>query len=118
RARTGLDNVVLSGGVALNSVCNGKILSRTGFKDVWIQPAAGDAGSSLGAALYLHHAVLGAPRAAGRPDAFSPRLGPAFSSAEIGAFLRGRGIVHRRLASREAVVAETARLIADGKVVG
>lgn len=140
RARTGLDNVVLSGGVALNSVCNGKILSHTGFKDVWIQPAAGDAGSSLGAALYLHHAVFGAARntsfaggggeGAGRalaetrrvdatPGVSSgARLGPAFRSGDVKAFLEARGIAHHTLAGREAVVRETARLIAQGKVVG
>lgn len=118
RARTGLDKVVLSGGVALNSVANGKILSRTGFKDVWIQPAAGDAGSSLGAALYLHHAVNGAPRDAARPAMAGARLGPAFSPREVGAFLRERDIVHHRFASEEEKVRETARLIAEGKVVG
>lgn len=170
RARTQLDRVVLSGGVALNSVCNGKILSQTDFREVWIQPAAGDAGSSLGAALYLHHAVLGAERtglnrdsrdsicncdncndgdkggqggkagevggepAFGRggtgPEAFAPslafipsmglgaRLGPGFSSAEVADFLRARGIVSHQLPSREAVVSETARLIAAGHVVG
>lgn len=128
RARTGLDRVVLSGGVALNSVCNGKILSHTDFRDVWIQPAAGDAGSSLGAALYLHHAILGAERGGvqgGGGPAFGrggtdpgARLGPGFSSAEVGAFLRARGIVHHHLPSREAVVGETARLIAGGHVVG
>jgi len=116
RARTGLDKVVLSGGVALNSVCNGKILTQTGFKHVWIQPAAGDAGSSLGAALYLHHAVLGATRWAS--PRFSSRLGPSYSGTDIGKFLRERGIVHHRLQSRDAVIAETARLIAEGKVVG
>lgn len=143
-ARTQLDHVVLSGGVALNSVCNGKILSHTDFKDVWIQPAAGDAGSSLGAALYLHHAIRGAERraagtAAGRagygggmpasgrggagseatggPAAEGARLGPGYSSTEVGDFLRARGIVHRRFPSRESLVSDTARLIADGHVV-
>ncbi len=136
-ARTGLDNVVLSGGVALNSVCNGKILTHTDFKDVWIQPAAGDAGSSLGAALYLHHAILGAERktvfwggepASGRgeagPEASVPtlglgaRLGPGYTSAAVGDFLRARGIAHHRFASYGAAVEHTARFIAEGKVVG
>lgn len=118
RARTGLDNVVLSGGVALNSVANGKILAQTGFKDVWIQPAAGDAGSSIGAALYLHYAVNGAPRDPARPAMSGPRLGPSFTSDEIAAFLRGKNVVPHRFASRGEVVSETARLIAEGKVVG
>jgi carbamoyltransferase len=118
RARTGLDNVVLSGGVALNSVANGKLLAQTGFKDVWIQPAAGDAGSSIGAALYLHHAVNGAPRDIAKPAMPGPRLGPSFSSDEVATFLRGKNIVHHRLGSVDAVVSETARLIAEGKVVG
>jgi carbamoyltransferase len=123
RARTGLDNVVLSGGVALNSVLNGKILSHTDFKDVWIQPAAGDAGSSLGAALYLHHAILGEARVVGSSTEteLSPlgaRLGPSFTSAEVGQFLRSRDIAHHHLSTREAVVEQTARLIAEGRVVG
>jgi carbamoyltransferase len=118
RARTGLDNVVLSGGVALNSVANGKLLAQTGFKDVWIQPAAGDAGSSIGAALYLHHAVNGAPRDIAKPAMPGPWLGPSFSSDEVATFLRGKNIVHHRLGSVDAVVSETARLIAEGKVVG
>jgi carbamoyltransferase len=118
RARTGLDNVVLSGGVALNSVANGKILAQTGFKDVWIQPAAGDAGSSIGAALYLHHAINGAPRAPSRPAMPGPRLGPSFSSEEVGAFLKQKNVVHHRLGSIDNIVSEAARLIAEGKVVG
>jgi carbamoyltransferase len=130
RARTGLDNVVLSGGVALNSVCNGKILAHTGFKNVWIQPAAGDAGSSMGAGLYLHHAVLGNLRnpASGASSTHErnnavlslslSRLGPSFSSDEVATFLREKGVVHHRFASREDLVAETARLIHGGKVVG
>ncbi len=118
RARTSLDNVVLSGGVALNSVANGKILSETGFRDVWIQPAAGDAGSSIGAALYLHHAINGAPRDVRKPSMPGARLGPSFPSDAVGAFLRERNIVHHRFASRDDVVSETARLISEGKVVG
>ncbi|HEX2613734.1 MAG TPA: carbamoyltransferase, partial [Fibrobacteria bacterium] len=118
RARTGLDNVVLSGGVALNSVANGKVLAQTGFKDVWIQPAAGDAGSSIGAALYLHHAINGAPRAPSRPAMPGPRLGPSFSSDEVGVFLKQKNVVHHRLGSVDNIVSEAARLIAEGKVVG
>jgi carbamoyltransferase len=118
RARTGLDNVVLSGGVALNSVSNGKILSKTDFKDIWIQPAAGDAGSSMGAALYLHHALNGAPRNPVSGSLHTARLGPEFSSAQIETFLREKGVAHHHFAARDALLAETARLIHEGRVVG
>ncbi len=115
RRITNSPNAVLSGGVALNSVCNGKILSQTGFENVWIQPNAGDGGSSMGAALYLYHAILGKPRGEGLRH---PYLGPEFSSSEIESFLSGQNIAHRKFASREELLAETAKLIHSGKVVG
>ncbi|MDB5049477.1 MAG: putative carbamoyl transferase, carbamoyltransferase [Fibrobacteres bacterium] len=112
---TGCPNVVLSGGVALNSVCNGRILAETEFKNIWIQPNAGDAGNSMGAALFAHCAVLGRPRSYRLDHAY---LGPEFSGAEIGKFLSDKGIRHSRFASREALVSEAARLLHAGQVVG
>jgi carbamoyltransferase len=115
RAATGCKNVALSGGVALNSVCNGKILANTGFERVWIQPNAGDAGNSMGAALFAHSAVLGRPRAYRLEHAY---LGPGFSDADIGKFLADNGIKHTRFGSEAALVAEAARSLHTGEVVG
>jgi carbamoyltransferase len=115
RKETGCANVVLSGGVALNSVCNGKILANTGFERVWIQPNAGDAGNSMGAALFAHSAVLGRPRAYRLEHAY---LGPEFSDADIGKFLADHGIKHTCFGSDTALVAEAARSLHAGEVVG
>ncbi|MDB5106092.1 MAG: novN [Fibrobacteres bacterium] len=115
RKETGCQDAVLSGGVALNSVCNGRILRDTGFRSVWIQPNAGDGGSSMGAALQAHCAVLGKPRVY-RLD--SPYLGPGYTPAQVAAFLSGRGIKHTLFATREALLDEAARLLQAGKVVG
>jgi carbamoyltransferase len=115
RKETGCDNVVLSGGVALNSVCNGRILRETGFKSIWIQPNAGDGGSSMGAALQAHCSVLGQPRAWRLDHAY---LGPAYTPDQVGAFLAARNIKHTRFANRESLLAEAARLLQAGRVVG
>jgi carbamoyltransferase len=115
RKETGCENVVLSGGVALNSVCNGKILTHTDFKRVWIQPNAGDGGSSMGAALFVHACIQGKARAYALEDA---RLGPGFTSGEVEAFLKTKGVRYRRFAAREELLKETARLLNDNQVVG
>jgi carbamoyltransferase len=96
-------------------VLNAKIPDQTGFENVWIQPNAGDGGSSMGAALYAWHAVFGNPRGYALTDPF---LGPGYAPDEIAAFLRERAIVFRRFASREELLAETARRILDDQVVG
>jgi carbamoyltransferase len=115
RKATGCENVVLSGGVALNSVINGKILRATGFRRIWIQPNAGDGGNSMGAALFVHAALLGLPRAYTLEDAY---LGPEYSDAEVASFLEAKNIRHRKFASREELLAETARLLNGNQVVG
>ncbi|MCS6915265.1 MAG: carbamoyltransferase [Myxococcales bacterium] len=112
---TGCDNLVMAGGVALNSVFNGKILRLTPFRRVWIQPNASDAGTSIGAAAYIYHTLLGRPR---HWTLSSPYLGPSFSSAEIGAFLDQNGVRYQRLRSDEEIVETTARLVAEDHVVG
>jgi carbamoyltransferase len=112
---TGCRDAVLSGGVALNSVCNGRILRATGLRSLWIQPNAGDAGSSMGAALFAHSTVLEKPRVYRLEHAY---LGPGFSNEEIGKFLDADGIRHSRFPSREALLAEAARLLHAGEVVG
>ena len=85
-AQTGLRNLCLAGGVALNCVGNGRILREGPFERIWIQPAAGDAGGALGVALFIWHQLLGRPRTAAAGDAQrGSLLGPAYDDAEIGA---------------------------------
>lgn len=119
RLSTGERHLCLAGGVALNCVANGKVLRDGTFDDLWIQPAAGDAGGALGAALFVWHQVLGRPRCAGggRDRQAGSYLGPEYSSEAISAWLQARGLPYRRLADGEAPAA-VARLLADGKVVG
>ncbi len=118
-AQTGLKNLCLAGGVALNCVGNGRLLREGPFENIWIQPAAGDAGGALGAALFVWHQLLEKPRVPGARDSqHGSLLGPDFAASEIEATLRGAGAVFRRAADEAALCEETARLIADGKVVG
>jgi carbamoyltransferase len=116
---TGEKHLCLAGGVALNCVANGRILREGPFEDIWIQPAAGDAGGALGAALFVWHQVLGHEREAdGRYDRMSGAyLGPVFPDDEIAAWLDARGFPYRRLPPEEAP-REIARLIAEQNVVG
>jgi carbamoyltransferase len=117
--RTGLKQLVLAGGVALNCVANGRLLEEGPFEDIWIQPAAGDAGGSLGAAWFVWHQLLNRPREAGPGDAQrGSLLGPAFSNDEIGAFLATQGVTHERHASEPALLDAVAQLMAQGKIVG
>jgi carbamoyltransferase len=117
--QTGMENLCLAGGVALNCVGNGRIWREGPFKRLWIQPAAGDAGGAVGVALSLWHRHLGQGRQAGgeRDGMRAALLGPAYSDAEIEAFLAGQGAVARRLAEAEIAPA-VAGLLAEGKVVG
>jgi carbamoyltransferase len=119
RRLTGKDRLCMAGGVALNCVANGKLLREGVFEDLWIQPAAGDAGGALGAALAVWHKVLGNPREAdGRRDAMQGSyLGPEFSREQIREFLDARGYPHRELSDAEWAPA-IASLVADQKVVG
>ncbi|HYY95327.1 MAG TPA: carbamoyltransferase N-terminal domain-containing protein, partial [Pyrinomonadaceae bacterium] len=120
---TGERNLCLAGGVALNCVGNGRILREGPFENVWVQPAAGDAGGSLGAALSVWHQYLGRERRVadvcrGRADGMSGAyLGPEFTEDEIEEFLVTVGARYRRVARAE-LSAEVARLLADEKVVG
>ncbi len=112
--RTGKKALCLAGGVALNSSLNGKILLETPFEEIYIQPAAGDAGTSLGAAYYVYNQVLGNTRNYVQTHSYT---GPSFSNAEIEAVLKERGIAYRTL-SDEELPRETAAVIEDAKVVG
>ncbi len=119
--RTKMTRLAIAGGCALNSVANGKIFEKTPFREVFIQPAAGDNGTSIGAAFYVHHAVLRAPRQFVMEHAYT---GPSFSDAEVQSAIesaRGDGwdprIDIKRL-DEPALYADVARSIADGRVVG
>ena len=117
---TGHRNLCLAGGVALNCVANG-VLRRSGlFDDIWIQPASGDAGGALGAALFAWHQLEDQPRRPldGAPDHMQGAyLGPAFSDAEIADWLDGIRAPYRRLSDDE-LEREAARLVAEQNVVG
>ena len=119
QAETGVENLCLAGGVALNCVANGKVLRDGRFKRVWIQPAAGDAGGALGAALCGYHLFKGQPRSseAGPDKMQGAFLGPAFSQEEIEARL-GRAGARFRTLSAERLIASTAEALAEGKAVG
>jgi carbamoyltransferase len=111
--RTGLPNLVMAGGVALNCVANGRIVREGPFENLWVQPAAGDAGGALGAALFANHCILEKPRVLRMNHAF---WGPAFSDEAIEKYLTQRGAVHRRL-SRDEMIRETARVLDEEQAV-
>jgi carbamoyltransferase len=115
---TGLDRLCLAGGVALNCVGNGRILREGPFKEIWIQPAAGDAGGALGVAQLIWHRHLEQPRVVnGRDQMKGSYLGPSFGDGEIETFLEAQGAVYERL-SREQLFPRVAAMLADEKVVG
>ncbi len=115
---TGEENLCLSGGVALNCVANGRILREGPFKNIWIQPAAGDAGGALGAALVAWHHYLDRPRQVSGEDLQSGTLlGPSYTDAEIEACLTGEGATYEKLGRKE-LVARVAQLITEGNVIG
>jgi len=116
--RTGERNLCLAGGVALNCVANGRLLREGPFDGLWIQPAAGDAGGALGAALLAWHEWAGEGRAPAARDAMAGSfLGPRFDDDEVAAFLAREGIPHERV-GREALPGRVAELLAEGRVVG
>ncbi|MFI5380472.1 MAG: carbamoyltransferase [Tepidisphaerales bacterium] len=117
---TGRKNLVLAGGVALNCVANGRILREGIFEKLWIQPAAGDAGGALGAALFAWHQLLGRPRVVDEihDSQRGSLLGPKFSNDEIVAFLDGAGAKHERFAEETQLLDRVADLISGGRVVG
>jgi carbamoyltransferase len=116
---TGEPNLCLAGGVAFNCVANGRLLREGPFDELWIQPAAGDAGCALGAALDAYHGHFGR----GRPEGFrkglqgGSYLGPEYSRDEIEAFLETHGHAHHEL-DEATRASEIARLLDEGKVVG
>lgn len=116
--KTGKRNLCLSGGVALNCVANSKILTESGFERIWIQPAAGDAGSALGAALaYWHLHLLKERRVLETDSQNGSLLGPSFTDDEIERFLTEQNIPFEKLSDQE-LYQKTCALLTQGKIIG
>ena len=113
-SETGFTDLCMAGGVALNCVANGRILRDGPFKNIFIQPAAGDAGGAIGVAKYIYHTLLGNARDSELSHVY---LGPSFSSGEIESYLNEIGAQYQKL-EREELLRTVARLIADQNVVG
>ena len=109
--RTGLKKLCMAGGVALNSVANGRILRETPFEDVYIQPAAGDSGGALGAALYVYHVLLGKPRKFVMEHAY---WGQAYSPDEVKGAIEATGRSYERIEDPE----RRAEMMVDDMLVG
>ena len=116
---TGMRNLVMAGGVALNCVGNGRIVREGPFDNVWIQPAAGDAGGALGVALFIWHQLLDHSRVPNPLDSqHGSLLGPVFNDDAIGDSLDTLNAVYRRFDNDDALCDAVADLLAAGKVVG
>ncbi len=119
RRLTGLNNLCLAGGVALNCVANARLRDEGPFKNIWIQPAAGDAGGALGAALAAHHIYFGERREPAPQDSMKGALlGPEYSDEEIAAAAERFKAPCKRCSSREELCAEAARRLAEGQAGG
>lgn len=119
RSITGERNLVLAGGVALNCVANGRLMREGPFEKMWIQPAAGDAGGALGAALLVWHHVLGESRQAVSPDAQKGSLlGPRFENNDIRLFLDSMGASYQFIPDEDQLLDRVATVLDEGKVIG
>ncbi len=116
---TGSKRLVMAGGVALNCVANGRLLREGPFDEIWVQPAAGDAGGALGAALLAWHHMMGEPREVSPQDAQGGSfLGPAYDNESIGLFLDAIGARHHRMDDESELVDRVAEILDSDKVVG
>ncbi len=118
--KTGQRNLVLAGGVALNCVGNGRILRESPFEKLWIQPAAGDAGGSLGAALFVYYQLLDNVRCVDEQNDLQSAsyLGPAYSNDQIRCFLDSVGARYHCFEKEDALLEQIVNAIIDGKVIG
>ncbi len=117
--QTGMKDLVLAGGVALNCVANGRILRETPFENVWIQPAAGDAGGALGAALFVWYQLLDNKRPVdGHDRQKASLLGPAYTDEQVRRFLDARDAKYHSYEDEQALIGRVAELIDEGKVIG
>ncbi len=118
-AVTGMKNLCLAGGVALNCVGNGRILRESPFENIWVQPAAGDAGGALGVALFTWHQLLGNERTVGRTDCqHGSLLGKEYSDQEIGEYLDTLDASYEYVEDEDIFTDTVADAIADSKVIG
>jgi carbamoyltransferase len=115
RSETGMKSLCIAGGVGLNSVANGRILRESGFERLYVQPAAGDGGGALGAALHVYHSMLGNPRKFVMQHGY---WGQAYSDGEVEEFLRREAIPYIALTNEDDLLDRTVGALADGKVVG
>ena len=112
-------HLVMAGGVALNCVANGRLLREGPFEDIWVQPAAGDAGGALGAALLAWHHTMGAPRATdGKDTQEGSLLGPAYSNLDIGLFLDSVGATYEYIPDETELIDRLSELLDDEKIIG
>jgi carbamoyltransferase len=114
-AKTGLSRLCMAGGVALNSVANGRILRETPFEELYVQPSAGDGGGAIGAALYVYHAVLGHPRKFVMEHAY---LGEEHSADDIKRFLDENRIRYEYLEDDDRLISRVVDALQGGKVIG
>jgi len=115
RNETGLKNLCIAGGVGLNSVANTRILRESGFEELFIQPAAGDSGGALGAALWAYHSVLGKPRSFRMEHAY---WGQEYGASEISSFLRSENIPYQEAPHADELLDRVTAHLTLGKVVG
>lgn len=113
--KTGLTSLAYAGGVALNSVANYDVLKQTPFKEIYIQPAAGDAGGALGAALSAHHSILGNHRNFVMDHAY---YGPEYSDVDIETFLKAKKVAYKHMNDENELLDRCAGALASGKVIG
>jgi len=117
--QTGMRHLVMAGGVALNCVANGRLLREGPFDDVWIQPAAGDAGGALGSAMFVWHQLLEKPRDGRATDRQKGSfLGPRFASADIRGVLDRAGAKYQQAASETDLIQQVVDILSEGKIVG
>ncbi len=115
RNETGMDNLCIAGGVGLNCVANWRILQESGFKNIFIQPAAGDSGGALGTAFYIYNCALNHPRTFTMKHAL---WGPSFNDMEIEVALQKVGAEYNRVDDEAELLERSAKMIADGLVIG
>lgn len=116
--QTGRNRLCLAGGVGLNCVANGRLLREGPFEKIWIQPAAGDAGGALGAALFVWHQLLGKPRIPNDDAQRGSYLGPRFGDREIAAFIKKHEAVAHHIPDENELTTRVAKLLDEEKVIG
>jgi carbamoyltransferase len=117
--QTGMRRLVMAGGVALNCVANGRLLREGPFEDIWIQPAAGDAGGALGGAMFVWHQLLEKPRDSRATDRQKGSfLGPRFASSDIRGILDRAGAKYHQAASETDLMQQVVDILSEGKIVG